>query len=65
LRLECKKAIPHGQIGVTTVGKVRQAGGDVICDSSREPNYATLTELKLKPQEMSDLLTPTIPNPSR
>ncbi len=55
--------IPHRQIGVTTVGKVRQLGGDVIRTSGRGPNHATLTGLE--PQEMSDLLTPTIPNPSR
>jgi len=29
--------IPHGQIGVTTVGEVRNAGGDVIRTSGRSP----------------------------
>ena len=24
------KLVPHGQVGVTTVGEVRKAGGDVI-----------------------------------
>ena len=56
-------AIPHGQVGVTTVGQVRQAGGDVIRTSGRSPNHATLTGLK--PEQISLLLTPTIPNPAQ
>jgi hypothetical protein len=55
--------IPHGQVGVTTVAAVRQAGGDVIRTSGRSPNHATLTGLS--PEKISDLLTPTMPNPSR
>jgi hypothetical protein len=55
--------IPHTQIGVTTVGKVRAAGGDVVPTSGRSPNHATLTGLS--PKQISDLLTPTKPNPSR
>ena len=55
--------IPHRQVGVTTVGAVRQAGGDVIRTSGRSPNHATLTGLN--PEKISELLTPTIPNPSR
>lgn len=55
--------IPHGQVGVTTVGAVRQAGGDVIRTSGRSPNHATLTGLS--PEKISDLLTPTMPNPSK
>ncbi len=55
-------AIPHGQIGVTTVGQVRAAGGDVIRTSGRSKNHATLTGLT--PEQISGLLTPTVPNPS-
>jgi hypothetical protein len=55
--------IPHGQVGVTTVGKVRAAGGDVIRTSGRSPNHATLTGLT--PEQASELLTPTEPNPAR
>lgn len=33
--------IPHGQVGVTTVGKVRAAGDDVIRTGGRSPNHAT------------------------
>jgi hypothetical protein len=54
-------AIPHGQVGVTTVGAVRAAGGDVVRTSGRSPYHATLTGLA--PAEASRLLTPTIPNP--
>jgi len=58
---ELARAIPHGQIGVTTVGAVRAAGGDVIRTTGRTPNHATLTGLT--PDQTSELLTPTIPNP--
>jgi hypothetical protein len=56
-------AIPHGQVGVTTVGKVRQAGGDVVRTAGRSPNHATLSGLT--PEQASQLLTPTFPNPAR
>ena len=55
------EAIPHGQIGVTTVGEVRAVGGDVLRTSGRSPHHATLTGLT--PQQTSNLLTPTIKNP--
>jgi hypothetical protein len=42
------KAIPHGQIGTTTVGRVRAAGGDVVRTSGRTANHATLTGLDAK-----------------
>jgi hypothetical protein len=54
--------LPHGQIGVTTVGRVREAGGDVVRTKGRSPNHATLTGLP--PDEISRLLTPTQPNPA-
>ena len=55
--------IPHGQIGVTTVGEIRKAGGDVIRTSGRSPYHATLTGLT--PEQASRLLTPTVPIPVR
>ena len=55
-------AAPHGQIGVTTVGAVRAAGGDVVPTAGRSPNHATLTGLT--PDRASELLTPTVPNPT-
>lgn len=53
--------VPHEQLGCTTVGKIRQAGGDVIRTSGRSPNHATL--VGLTPEQISSLLTPTIPKP--
>ena len=55
--------IPHGQVGVTTVGEVRSSNGDVIRTSGRSLNHATLTGLT--PEQTSLLLTPTIANPSQ
>lgn len=60
--VELAVMIPHGQVGVTTVGEVRKAGGDVIRNSGRSSYHATLTGLT--PEEASRLLTPTIPNPA-
>jgi len=57
------KLIPHGQVGVTTAGEVRKAGGDVIRTTGRSPYHATLTGLT--PEQASRLLTPTMPNPAR
>lgn len=59
---ELAAAVPHGQMGVTTVGKVRQAGGDVVRTAGRSPNHATLSGLT--PEQSNRLLTPTIPNPA-
>jgi len=60
---ELAAALPHPDIGVTTVGAVRRGGGDVIRTSGRSPYHATLTGLT--PDQASQLLTPTIPNPAR
>jgi hypothetical protein len=59
---ELVKVIPHGQIGVTTVGEVRKACGDVI-RTSGTGYHATLTGLT--PEQISNLLTPTIPKPKQ
>ncbi len=59
---ELAAAIPHCQIGVTTVGAIRAAGGDVVRTSGRSPHHATL--VGLDPEEASRLLTPTIANPA-
>ena len=55
--------IPHGQIGVTTVARVREAGGDVVRTSGRSPHHATL--VGLSPEMASQLLTPTRLNPAK
>ena len=60
---ELSHAIPHRQIGVTTVGEIREVGGDVIRTSGRSPYHATLTGVT--PEAVSKLLTPTILNPIR
>lgn len=60
---ELAKVIPHGQVGVTTVGEVRSLGGDVVRTSGRSPYHATLTGITS--EEVSRLLTPTQPNPAR
>jgi hypothetical protein len=56
-------AVPHGQIGVTSVGQIRAAGGDVVRTSGRSPNHATLTGLT--PEQSSRLLTSTSSNPAK
>lgn len=60
---ELSEGIPHGRIGITTVGQVRAAGGDVVRTSGRSPNHATL--VGLTPEQTSARLTPTTPNPAR
>jgi hypothetical protein len=56
--------IPHNRVGVTTVGKVRELGGDVVPSPRRKnPNHATLSGLT--PEEASRLFRPTVKNPSR
>jgi hypothetical protein len=60
---ELAQAIPHGQIGVTTVRAVREVGGDVVRTTGRSPYHATLTGLT--PEQASRLLTPAVPNPAR
>lgn len=60
---ELAATIPHGEVGVTIVSEVRQAGDDVVRTSGRSPYHATLTGLT--PEQASRLLTPTIPNPAR
>jgi hypothetical protein len=56
--------IPHNQAGVTTVGKVRALGGDVVpAPSKKNPNHATLNGLT--PEQASSLFRPTIKNPNR
>jgi hypothetical protein len=56
--------IPHNQVGVTTVGAVRAAGGEVLPAPTRtNPHHATLSGLT--PEQASDLFQPTVKNPSR
>ncbi len=56
--------IPHKRVGVTTVGKVRALGGDVVpSPKAKNPNHATLSGLT--PEQASSVFRPTIKNPSR
>jgi len=58
---ELSQGIKNGKIGVTNVGEVRKAGGDVIKTSGANPNHATMTGLS--PQQASSLLNPVIKKP--
>lgn len=60
---EMAAALPHGQIGVNTVGAIRAAGGDVVRTTGRSPQHATL--IGLSPEAANRLLTPVIPNPAK
>lgn len=56
--------IPHKQVGMTTVGAIRAAGGDVVPTPRRHnPYHATLKGLT--PEQASVLFRPTVRNPSR
>lgn len=56
--------IPHRQVGVTTVGEIRRAGGEVTSSPTRaNPFHATLSGLT--PDLASGLFRPTTPNPNR
>lgn len=55
--------LPHSFIGVTTVGAIRAAGGDVIRTTGRSPFHATVTGLT--PDIASQLFTPVVPNPAK
>jgi hypothetical protein len=56
--------IPHNQVGVTTVDKIRALGGGVDPSPTKmNPNHATLSGLT--PQQASSLFRPTVKNPSR
>jgi hypothetical protein len=55
--------IPHNQVGATTVGAIRAAGGDVVSSPTRtNPYHATLSGLT--PEQASQLFRPTIKNPN-
>jgi RHS repeat-associated protein len=61
---ELTNTIPNGQVGVTTVGDVRAAGGNVY-PSPRPGNPYHCTMCGITPQQGEDLFTPTIRNPNR
>lgn len=56
--------IPHNRVGVTTVGAVRAAGGEVVPSPTRtNPRHATLSGLTAA--QASSLFRPTVKNPNR
>ena len=60
---ELTVGIPHQKVGVTTVGDVRRAGGDVtVSPNNRNPNHATLEGITSK--QAQSLMTPTVKNPN-
>ena len=61
---ELTVTIPNKQVGVTTVGEVRAAGGQVLTKPTmRNPDHGVLEGLT--PEEVVRLFTPTIRNPHR
>jgi hypothetical protein len=51
--------IPHNQVGVTTVGRIRAKGGVVDpAQTKKNPNHATLSGLT--PEQASTLFRPTL-----
>jgi hypothetical protein len=58
------KTIPNGQVGVTTVGMIREAGGSVQPKpTANNPDHCHVCGLT--PQQGEKLFTPTQSNPSR
>jgi hypothetical protein len=56
--------IPHNRVGVTMVGAVRVAGGNVVPTPTRtNPHHATLSGLT--PEQASQLFQPTVKNPNK
>ena len=61
---QLSEGIPNGKIGTTTVGEIRDIGGDVIpSPNGRNPNHATLSGITANQAE--ELFNPVIPNPSK
>jgi RHS repeat-associated protein len=59
---ELAKPFKNNQVGVTTAGDIRAAGGRVTADGHvGNPNHATVDGLT--PQQLERLFSPTIPNP--
>jgi len=56
--------MPNNKVGVTTVGTVRQRGGNVIsCPTKNNPKHATLNGIT--PDKGEELFNPVRPNPSK
>jgi hypothetical protein len=55
--------IPHNRVGVTTVGAIRAAGGDVVPAPTRTNPYHALLS-GVTPGQASQLFRPTMKNPT-
>ncbi len=60
---ELTKSIPNKQVGVTTVGKVRKTGGDILPSGTLNNPYHCIL-CGITPQQAEELFTPTIRNPN-
>ena len=61
---ELSQNIPNGQVGVSTAGQIRAAGGTITPDPQRNnPSHCLICDLTDK--ILSDLFTPTIRNPNK
>ena len=61
---DLSQGIPNGQVGSTTVGAIRDAGGDVVpAPTDANPNHAIMSGIDAN--TASGLFQPTVPNPSR
>ena len=61
---ELSSTIPNNQVGVSTVGDVRAAGGSVVpSPTPKNPNHATLGGIT--PEKAQELFTPTVRNPNK
>jgi hypothetical protein len=59
---ELAQGIPNKQIGVTTVGEIRGAGGMIRLDPLEDNPFHCLIG-GCTPEQFSELFTPTIKNP--
>jgi hypothetical protein len=60
---ELTSSLPHKQVGVTTVGAVRAAGGDVVpTPTPGNPFHCTMCGIT--PRTAQQLFTPTVKNPN-
>lgn len=62
---ELSAFLPHRDVGRTTVGAIRQAGGTVVPDGRGPKNPFHCLIHGISPAQAETLFTPTVPNPNR
>lgn len=60
---ELTQNIPHRNVGVTNVGKVRKVGGEVTPAATSQNLYHCILS-RMTPQQAEDIFTPTVRNPN-